>query len=172
MGDRMPDALSEIRIENFTAGDEDGLFGLILPIQREEFAIAITDEQQPDLKEVQTFYQSGTGGFWVAKCENRIVGSIGLKDIGDREAALRKMFVAAEFRGRQHGVATALLDTLLKHAEEKGIKSIYLGTTDKFLAAHRFYEKHGFAEVGKTTLPPGFPVMAVDSKFYVKRLAA
>ena len=167
----MPDRLPAIAIEEFTPADTDGVIDLILPIQREEFGVAVSAADQPDLRNVRNFYQSGTGGFWVAKSAGRIVGTIGLRDMGGGQAALRKMFVAAEFRGRGHGVAAALLDRLLSHAAGKGIGAIYLGTTDKFVAAHRFYEKHGFTEVDKSALPPSFPLMAVDTKFYVRKLS-
>ena len=53
------------------------------------------------------------------------------------------------------------------HEDFKGIREIYLGTTPKFLAAHRFYEKNGFAEIGKESLPEAFPIMSVDTKFYM-----
>lgn len=36
----------------------------------------------------------------------------------------------------------------------------------KFLAAHRFYEKHGFARLPREELPPSLPVMVVDSIFH------
>jgi N-acetylglutamate synthase-like GNAT family acetyltransferase len=68
-------------------------------------------------------------------------------------------------------VAGKLLDALLAHARARGITEIFLGTTDKFLAAHRFYEKKGFGELQKAELPRTFPVMTVDSKFYVMRLS-
>ena len=110
---------------------------------------------------------SGTGGFWVAESNGEVVGTVGLKDIGLGQTALRKMFVAAPFRGRELGVAGKLLDVLLAHARAKGVAEIFLGTTDKFLAAHRFYEKRNFRELPKAELPEAFPVMAVDSKFYV-----
>jgi hypothetical protein len=45
--------------------------------------------------------------------------------------------------------------------------AIYLGTTAEFIAAHKFYEKNGFTEVPKANLPETFPVMAVDTKFYM-----
>ena len=32
--------------------------------------------------------------------------------------------------------------------------------------AHRFYEKNGFEVIPRENLPPSFPVMAVDSRFY------
>lgn len=68
--------------------------------------------------------------------------------------------------GSKHGVAGLLLEELLAWASTKGVAEVFLGTTDKFLAAHRFYQKNGFGDVPKTSLPEAFPVMAVDSKFY------
>jgi N-acetylglutamate synthase-like GNAT family acetyltransferase len=162
--------MSDIQIKRFEPDDQQGVIDVIVPIQREEFGIAITAEDQPDLKAIPTFYQSGTGDFWVAKAGDQVIGTIGLKDIGADQGALRKMFVAAEYRGREFGIATQLLRRLIEDARHRGVKDILLGTTDKFLAAHRFYEKHGFTEVAKETLPASFPLMAVDSKFYALHL--
>jgi N-acetylglutamate synthase-like GNAT family acetyltransferase len=162
--------MPDIQIKRFEPDDQQGVIDVIVPIQREEFGIAITAEDQPDLKAIPDFYQSGTGDFWVAKAGEQVIGTIGLKDIGSGQAALRKMFVDAEYRGREFGVATQLLHRLIEDARHRGVKDIFLGTTDKFLAAHRFYEKHGFTEVAKETLPASFPLMAVDSRFYVLSL--
>ncbi len=161
-------AISDIQISRFEPTDQQGVIDVILPIQREEFGIAISAEDQPDLQAIPDFYQVGKGDFWVAKHQGQVIGTIGLKDIG-AQTALRKMFVAAPFRGREFGVAAQLLNTLLENAWQRGVQEIYLGTTDKFLAAHRFYEKHGFVEVAKEDLPESFPVMKVDSKFYFLR---
>ncbi len=58
---------------------------------------------------IPDFYQSGKGQFWVAVGDGPVVGTIGLKDIGNNQTALRKMFVAADVRGREHNVAARLL---------------------------------------------------------------
>lgn len=158
-------------VRPFHPDDSEAVASVILPIQQEEFGIAVTREGQPDLTDIPNFYQSGAGNFWVAASGGTIVGTIGLRDIGSKQAALRKMFVAAPYRGRAHGVAQALLDTLVQWSRAQGLTSLYLGTTSQFLAAHRFYEKNGFTEVSKSELPPSFPVMAVDSKFYCSHLA-
>ena len=50
------------------------------------------------------------------------------------------------------------------------MNEVYLGTTASFLAAHRFYAKNGFREISSSALPPGFPVMLVDTKFYRRDL--
>lgn len=153
-------------IREFASADTHGVVAVILPIQQEEFGIPVTLEAQPDLADITGFYRRGAGNFWVADVQGRIVGTVGLLDIGNGQAALRKMFVTREFRGSSHGVAQKLLDTLFAWSASRGVADIFLGTTAKFLAAHRFYEKNRFVEVPKSDLPASFPIMAVDSKFY------
>ena len=156
-------------IRRFRSGDRDGVIALILSIQREEFAIPITAADQPDLADIPGFYQTGAGDFWVAEHAGTIVGTIGLKDIGGGEAALRKMFVAPAHRGPAR-IAARLLEMLVAAARARGLDTIYLGTTDKFVAAHRFYEKSGFERLAPEALPVAFPRMAVDTRFYRLRL--
>lgn len=165
-----------MRIVPFSPTHAAGVVGVILPIQQAEFGIPITLADQPDLLDIAGFYQQGSGGFWVAlddQTDERaetVVGTIALLDIGNGDGALRKMFVAPTHRGKEHGTAARLLDTLLAHAGTRGMRRIWLGTTDKFLAAHRFYDKHGFDQVARQELPAAFPVMAVDTRFYARRL--
>jgi N-acetylglutamate synthase-like GNAT family acetyltransferase len=154
------------RVRDFATPDAAGVLDVILSIQREEFGFAITAADQPDLADVPGFYQTGQGGFWVAEHHGQVIGTIGLKDIGAGQGALRKMFVAAPFRGGALGVAAALLSRLLAEARRNGMTEVFLGTTDRFLAAHRFYEKNGFAALPKAALPDTFPLMAVDTRFY------
>lgn len=148
----------------YAGENPDAIYDLILPIQREEFGVAITREAQPDLADIPAFYQQGNGNFWLAARSGTVVGTIALKDIGNGQAALRKMFVRRQERGS--GVAKALLDTALAWARTRGVTDIFLGTTALYLAAHRFYEKNGFVEIDKSDLPATFPVMSVDTKFY------
>ena len=159
-----------IEITPFVPQHADGVVGVILPIQQAEFAIPITLDAQPDLRDIPGFYQQGNGNFWVALDRQNVVGTVALLDIGNRQAALRKMFVKATHRGPEHGVARRLLDTLLVWCKARGVREVYLGTTAKFLAAHRFYEKSGFREIARAELPASFPVMVVDTKFYCRAL--
>ena len=76
------------------------------------------------------------------------------------------MFVASNYRGPEHGAARKLLDSLIAWSREHGLREIFLGTTDRFRAAHRFYEKNGFREITKAELPKNFHFMPVDTKFY------
>lgn len=79
---------------------------------------------------------------------------------------MRKMFVAKDYRGKEWNTAAILLQMALEWAKSKGTTDIYLGTTEKFKAAHRFYEKNKFREIKADELPAHFPRVHVDNKFY------
>lgn len=158
--------MSNIRIQTFRQEYQEQVIALISNIQRNEFNISITPDEQPDLKNIPGFYQKNKGNFWLAFNEEEVVGTIALLDISNSQAALRKMFVKEEYRRKGTGTAKALLETVLSWAGVQRIEEIYLGTTPAFLAAHRFYEKNGFAEISESELPEKFPIMKVDTKFY------
>jgi N-acetylglutamate synthase-like GNAT family acetyltransferase len=155
-----------IEVVSYCEQYRDAVVDVILPIQQSEFGIPITLAAQPDLLDISGFYQKKDGNFWVALHGPDVVGTVALLDIGNGQGALRKMFVKTAYRGREPGVAHRLLDVLLQWCARRELLELYLGTTTKFLAAHRFYEKHGFFEIHKSQLPGAFPIMSVDTKFY------
>ncbi|MCA1029806.1 GNAT family N-acetyltransferase [Bacillus timonensis] len=157
---------SEMKLIQYTHQYQNQIIDLILHIQQEEFQVPITKSDQPDLMNIEHFYQTGNGNFWMALHKDVVVGTISLLDIGNQQVALRKMFVDKNYRGPQYQVAYQLLQTALSWAKEHSVSDIYLGTTPQFLAAHRFYEKNGFVQITKDELPERFPVLAVDKRFY------
>src|SRR5689334_4227301 len=156
----------EIDIGRYSDIYKQDVANLIVDIQKNEFGIPINLQEQPDLKEIPNFYQINNGNFWIATVDKIVIGTIGLLDIGGGRGALRKMFVKKEYRGSDFSVGQGLLDTLLNWSKQKGLSEIFLGTTEKFTAAHRFYEKNGFIRIERELLPKDFPIMKVDVKFY------
>ena len=157
------------RIDPWSPADRDEVLAFIVAIQRGEFGIEITADDQPDLADVAGAYQAGGGEFWVARAGSDVAGTIAAIRIADDAVALRKMFVGAEHRGGS-GLAARLMETLVEWARAEGVRTIYLGTTAVMSAAHRFYAKHGFARIDPAELPPSFPLMSVDSRFFVREL--
>ncbi|GAA3784233.1 GNAT family N-acetyltransferase [Flavobacterium ginsengiterrae] len=144
---------------------ENHAANLIINIQQNEFGVPITLKDQPDLFDIQNFYYSGGGGFWGAFIDDELVGTIALVKFEDHKAAIRKMFVKKEFRGKEFSIAQKLLDTLLEYCRENQINDIYLGTVSILEAALRFYEKNNFVDIQKDVLPEKFPLMAPDNVF-------
>ena len=155
-----------LTIRPYEKRDQDQVNAMILWSQNVEFNVPVTIDDQPDLLDVAGVYQQGAGNFWVALDGDIVVGSIGLLAYARGEAALRKMFVRAAYRGGGQGTAAALLATLLAWARAHGIHTICLGTVDVLHAAHRFYAKNGFVRIPQETLPPSFPRVAVDTLFF------
>jgi ribosomal protein S18 acetylase RimI-like enzyme len=79
------------------------------------------------------------------------------------------MFVNEAFRGQ--GIAKRLLDIVIKWAFDHEIEDIYLGTMTQFIAAQKFYEKHGFMKILKSDLPRNFSINPVDAAFYKRNLS-
>lgn len=158
--------MNSVVIKPFTEEHHSAVEELVLPIQQKEFGYAVTREDQPDLMDIAGTFQTGAGNFWVAVDGSATVGSIGVVDISNHQVALKKMFVARDYRGKDKAVGQKLMDTAIEWCKINGIKQIYLGTTARMHAAHRFYEKNNFVEIDKSQLPPLFPIVSVDSKFY------
>ncbi|MBK1896469.1 GNAT family N-acetyltransferase [Chryseobacterium paridis] len=143
---------------------------LILNIQQKEFNIPITIEDQPDLLRIESFYREGGGNFWGAFIDGELVGTIALVKFDEKAAAIRKMFVKKEFRGKEHQIAQKLLEILISYCHENGIDEIMLGTVSVLNAAMRFYERNHFQKIEKDKLPPKFPLMSADNVFYILNL--
>jgi len=157
----------KIDIKPFTPDLTDSVGHLIITIQRDEFGLPLSLEDQPDLADIPGVYQKNNGNFWVALAgADKVVGTVALADIGGGHGALMKMFVAGVYRGARLGVGQRLLDTLLGHARRNGFADVLLGTTSVMTRAHAFYGKNGFKQINKDGLAEGFPLMQVDTRFY------
>lgn len=106
--------------------------------------LPIDDE---DLDTIPSTY-AGRGDFWLALMEGKVVGTVGLKDMGDNIVKLKRMFVSSTLHGK--GVGEALLTHALNHAKSQGFTKMILNTNERMTRAHHFYEKHGFKQMGKT----------------------
>lgn len=153
----------EINLVNDTHSEE--IIDLVLNIQQKEFNVPITIEDQPDLMQIEDFYFANGGSFWGAFINGEFVGTIALVKFDEKAAAIRKMFVKKEFRGKEHGIAQKLLETLIAYCQKNGIEEVYLGTVSILKAALRFYERNHFEIIEKELLPSKFPLMNADNVF-------
>jgi GNAT superfamily N-acetyltransferase len=162
--------MENVIVEKYSAQYHQQVVDLILHIQRDEFEVPISIEDQPDLNSIETFYQCGNGNFWIARTNSTVVGTIALIDIGNNEVALRKMFVDADYRGKPFNVGQALMDEVFEWMIIRNCVAVYLGTLERFVGARKFYEKNGFVKVSIDDLPKTFPRMKLDTTFYKKEV--
>jgi len=81
----------------------------------------------------------------VALDDGRPVGCGCFKPFGPQTAELKRVFVAAEARGR--GIASRLLDELEAWARELGIATMVLETGDKQHEAISLYRRRGYTDI-------------------------
>ena len=154
------------RIQSFEPKYQPEVIALVERIQVGEFNIPIEEAQRKELHSISEFFQKDKGNYWVALFNEKVIGTIAVIDIGNRAFELRDVFLDKEYRGRVTGFAKHLLDTVFSWSKERDVNTIYLGTALKFIAAHRFYEKHGFHEIARSDMPSYCQPMDCDEKFY------
>jgi len=83
-------------------------------------------------------------GFWVARIEEKIVGSIAVDGIyhNSQGAHLRWFIIAPECQG--HGIGSKLLNEAIGFCRKKRYSRIYLWTFTGLDPARHLYEKFGF----------------------------
>ncbi|MEQ1554901.1 MAG: GNAT family N-acetyltransferase [Ferruginibacter sp.] len=155
-----------MQIQPYSEKYKEDIVSLILDIQNNEFKVPITLKEQQDLLDIEAFYLKKNGGFWLATDNDKLIGTIALIDIGNGQGALRKMFVHADYRGKEKLTGQLLLNYLINWCLHKNIKEIYLGTVEQLYAAKKFYIKNGFQKIEKSLLPSNFPIMQVDTEFF------
>ncbi|MGX7204923.1 GNAT family N-acetyltransferase [Enterococcus pingfangensis] len=142
---------------------------LILSIQRDEFQIDLTVEDQPDLLKIKEEYIETGGNFWIALSDDQVIGTIALVKLENHCGAIKKMFVTKDFRGAKQ-IGKKLLDTLVAYCENQGYEYLYLGTVEVLKAAQKFYQKNGFERIKKSEMPKDYHLMAVDTVFFKRTL--
>jgi DNA-binding MarR family transcriptional regulator/N-acetylglutamate synthase-like GNAT family acetyltransferase len=148
---------------NISVGD---IRYLVSQVQAKEFDIKITETLNKSLDHIETFYRDSKDNvnFWCAIAQGQVIGTIGLHQLSDHRAELNKFFIRKDYRGL--GISHGLLSCLLEQSTALKIKEIYLGTTDRYHAAHRFYDKNGFERIDQKDLPKTFQICEVDTIFY------
>jgi GNAT superfamily N-acetyltransferase len=86
------------------------------------------------------------GGFiWLAKADDKIVGTAALMNEGHGIFELAKMSVTEEWQG--NGISKLLIETCLAKAREIGAKKLSLFSNHQLQAALKLYKKYGFRDV-------------------------
>ena len=160
-------------IRRFQRDDQLAVERLVLTIQRDEFGLALSAENQPDLHDIAAFFSHPNSAFWVAEAgqSQAIIGCIGLEALAGNVAAMRKFMVHPDWRGKATGVAASLNATFEAHAQKNNMTQIVLSTVDVTKAAQRFYQNIGYAGVLIDQLPKAFAPGVVDTLFYVKAVS-
>jgi GNAT superfamily N-acetyltransferase len=94
---------------------------------------------------------NGGGFIWLAKLDDRIVGSAALIKEGDSVFELAKMAVDDACKGQ--GISKILLETCIAKAKEMGAARLELFSNHQLTTALHLYERYGFRHIDVTNSP-------------------
>lgn len=121
--------------------------------------------EQPDLKDIQTYYQKDGGEFWIAKSDGKVIGTLGLQFRENHCAVMKEFFVDCHYRSQKIGLA--LYQKLLAFAKDKGVRHIILDTPSVARASHKFYETARFHRIYTQEFPIRYLYPDRDSLLYM-----
>lgn len=85
------------------------------------------------------------GALLLAKRNDAAVGVVGLRDLGDGIAEMKRLYI--EPAGRGHNFGRALTDAVLAEARRFGYRAVRLDTFPSMVAANRIYDSLGFVDI-------------------------
>jgi putative acetyltransferase len=85
------------------------------------------------------------GALLLAKVNGAAVGVVGLRDLGDGIAEMKRLYI--DPAGRGHNFGRALTDAVLAEARRFGYRAIRLDTFPSMVAANRIYDSLGFRDI-------------------------
>lgn len=102
-----------------------------------------------DMLNIEDVYIKPGGLFIIVENNDSLIGMGALKIISAKEAEIKRMRVEKSLQRK--GIGQNILNHLLSHAKNKGVKRIILDTTELQKSAQQFYLKNGFKEYGQSS---------------------
>lgn len=127
------------------------------PEFREYLEIQNYDEE---LNHLETKYGLPDGRLYLAYCEGRAAGCIGLKKLDSLNCEMKRLYVRPEFRGKHIG--GMLIQRIIDDAKEIGYKHMLLDTLPFLENAVHMYKKRGFYEI------PCYNDSPMESSIYMR----
>jgi len=104
------------------------------------------DGEESWLRAPAAAYAAKGGALWVVERAGAVVGCVGLVRHGER-AELKSLYVARA--GRRQGLGARLVALVEAAAAAGGARAVELWSDSRFTAAHRLYQRLGYARTGR-----------------------
>ena len=143
----------------FQEKDADDVKNLILGILSKEYPFDRSAYSDSDLHKISETYGGKRDAFFVMEEGGEVVGTIGVKEDGETEALLRRLFV--DLKHRKKGYGSNLLAKAIGFCRDKGYKKIYFRCTDRMADAMHLCLKSGFKETEKLEVS-GFKIHKLE----------
>lgn len=127
------------------------------PLFQEYLNIQNYDEE---LEHLDIKYGLPSGRLYLAFCDRKLAGCIGLRKIDDQNCEMKRLYVRPAFRGKNIG--GKLIQQILKDAKEIGYSHMLLDTLPFLKSAIHMYKAYGFYEI------PSYNDSPMNTSIYMK----
>lgn len=98
-----------------------------------------------EVKHLDEKYGMPYGRLYLAYCEEKLAGCIGLRKIDGKNSEMKRLYVRPQFRGKHIG--DKLIQKIVEDAKEIGYSHMLLDTLPFLKSAIHLYKKYGFYEI-------------------------
>ena len=98
-----------------------------------------------EVKHLDAKYGMPYGRLYLAYCEKKLAGCIGLRKIDEQNSEMKRLYVRPQFRGKHIG--DRLIQKIIEDAKEIGYSHMLLDTLPFLKSAIHMYKKYGFYEI-------------------------
>ena len=136
----------EVQLTGYAPGD----IGRVVALHADYYAArwgfgrAFEDKVAQELGAFLADFSAGADGFWAARLDGALVGSLSIhgRDADAKGARLRFFITDPAHQGR--GLGAKLMDAAMTFCDEAGFARVWLTTFEGLDPARRLYERHGF----------------------------
>lgn len=142
----------DIAIRNFRPSDGDAMPQFFQTVFTAIRARYDPETKDADLRNIPREYQTPGGEFFLAIYNERLVGTAGIRSLGDETCELKRFYVLPDFQ--RQGIGSCLLTTAIAHATAGTWRRLRLDTSSKSPVAISLFLRHGFVYIARYNEDP------------------
>ncbi|MDE7266718.1 MAG: GNAT family N-acetyltransferase [Lachnospiraceae bacterium] len=113
-----------------------------------------------ELEHLEIKYGQPYGRLYIAYCDEKLAGCIGLRKIDAQNCEMKRLYVRPEFRGKRIG--NQLVQKIINDAKKIGYSHMLLDTLPFLQSAIHMYKQYGFYEI------PSYNNSPMDTLIYMR----
>lgn len=107
------------------------------------------------------------GKIWIAKVENKKVGTISLIQTENQSWQVRWFVLDTEYQGM--GIGKQLIQTLVRYIQNNKLNDVYLWTVNELCAARSLYQRNGFKQIERIPNKEWRPEILFEEKWVYEK---
>lgn len=137
-------------LRKFQEKDGPHVKELVNSILFKEFSLSSKAYQIDDLDSISKAYSGPRDIFYVIEEDNKIIGTVGIKEDTKQTALLRRIYVHLNYRGKGYG--SALMNAAIEFCRKNSYHQVVFRSTNQMQDAINLCVRRGFTEQERLNL--------------------